>query len=225
MSIEYRIMATAWLVACLLSATIGVSAQVAAADRQTIQKAPADWLPRWEKSIAGEARDRYCDKEMGEEIGWLVSPFLEGFYNGYQATKDTKWIDMFIDWSDSWMKRGIKEPDGYTGWPKQDGASTDVVPGLYTDNELGDAMALKPAVKLAIVIMRTPALKSKYGDKAQQYLALSEETYQKWDSRGCWRETEQGGVWVVPTFGIDRKTAKWTDGYTKKGIRWILAAR
>ena len=38
-----------------------------------------DWLARWEKNITGDARNRYCDREMGEEIGWLVSPFLSGF--------------------------------------------------------------------------------------------------------------------------------------------------
>ena len=42
-----------------------------------------DWLARWEKSIVSDARNRYCDREMGEEIGWLVSPFLNGFYGGY----------------------------------------------------------------------------------------------------------------------------------------------
>jgi hypothetical protein len=33
-----------------------------------------DWLERWEKNILGDSRNRYCDKEMGEELGWLVSP-------------------------------------------------------------------------------------------------------------------------------------------------------
>ena len=39
---------------------------------------------------------RYCDKEMGEEIGWLISPFLNGFYYGYLATRDEKWIGMLV---------------------------------------------------------------------------------------------------------------------------------
>ena len=38
-----------------------------------------DWLARWQKNIVSDAdRSRYCDKEMGEELGWLVSPFLNG---------------------------------------------------------------------------------------------------------------------------------------------------
>ena len=82
----------------------------------------------------------------GEELGWLVSPFLNGFYYGYLATNDTQWVERFIDWSDAWIKRGVKEPDGFVGWPKDDGASTDVVPGLYTDNLLGEAMAPWPMI-------------------------------------------------------------------------------
>ena len=46
-----------------------------------------DWMQRWEKNILGDSRNRYCDREMGEEIGWLVSPFLNGFYYGYMATR------------------------------------------------------------------------------------------------------------------------------------------
>src|SRR6266487_315992 len=42
-----------------------------------------DWRSKWESNILSEARNRYCDKEMGEEIGWLISPFLTGFYYGY----------------------------------------------------------------------------------------------------------------------------------------------
>jgi len=56
-----------------------------------------DWKARWEKNIVNDAKNRYCDKEMGEEIGWLVSPFLNGFYHGYMATGDRKWIDLLID--------------------------------------------------------------------------------------------------------------------------------
>src|SRR5271157_1011065 len=71
-----------------------------------------DWLDRWEKNILGDARNRYCDKETGEELGWLVSPFLNGFYYGYRATHDPKWVEVLVDWTDSCLKRSVKEPDG-----------------------------------------------------------------------------------------------------------------
>ena len=36
--------------------------------------------------------------------------------------------------------------------------------------------------------------------------------FDKWESRGAWRETKDGGAWVVPPFGFDPKTNKWTGG-------------
>ena len=175
-----------------------------------------DWQARWEKNILADSRNRYCDKEMGEELGWLVSPFVNGFYYGYQATGDTKWIDRLIDWSDAVVKRGLKEPDGYIGWPKAAGASTSAVPDFTTDNQLGEAMLLRPMVLMAGEIEKSPALKEKYGAKAREYTRLSEQIFEKWDKRGAWREVKDGGVWVVPPFGLDVKTNQWTAGYDQR---------
>jgi len=40
--------------------------------------------------------------------------------------------------------------------------------------------------------------------------------FEKWDSRGAWHETKEGGLWVVPPFGVDPKTGKWTAGYERR---------
>jgi hypothetical protein len=182
-----------------------------------MSKAQAEaWLRRWEANILNEARTRYCDREMGEEIGWLVSPFLNGFYYGYRATGDAKWVAMLVDWADSVIRRGVKEPDGYLGWPKPAGASTDAMPDFTTDNQLGEAMGLRPIVLMADTIRKTPVLREKYSGKADEYLALAEQVFEKWDSRGCWREVEHGGLWVVPPFGVDAKLGKWTEGYERR---------
>ncbi len=167
-----------------------------------------NWLARWEKNITGDARNRYCDKEMGEELGWLVSPFLNGFYYGYLATRDPKWVEMLIDWTDSCIRRGIKEPDGFIGWPKGDGGGGDSE--VYSaDSLLGEAMMLRPIVLMAAKIQKDPGLNEKYGGKARDYLELAEKIFEKWHSRDCWREVKDGGVWIVPAFGIDRRTGDW----------------
>ena len=191
-----------------------------AADRAAPKSTAFDadvWMTQWEKMILNDIqRDRYCDKETGEEIGWLISPYLYGFYYGFMATQQAKWIDLLVDWSDAWMKRGSKEPDGYIGWPKADGTSTWVVPNLYTDNILGEAMALRPAVLLAGQVLNSPALKTKYGAKFKQYLDLSEQVFAKWDARCAWREVKNGGVWIVPEFGIDKDHNQWDSHYDKR---------
>ena len=175
----------------------------------------ADWMRRWKENVVSDSRSRFCDKEMGEGIGWRVSPFLNAYYYGYMATGDRAWIDRLIDWSDAVIKRGVQEPDGYIGWPWEiTRVSNDAEEEYHTDNELGEAMILAPMVKMAEEILKTPSLKEQYGAKAREYMRLSEQLFEKWDRRGAWREVKEGGVWVVPVFGIIRETTQW--GYMPK---------
>jgi hypothetical protein len=148
-------------------------------------------------------------------------PFLAGFYYGYVATGDMKWVERLLDWADSWIQRAVKEPDGYRGWPKLAAAGTrvDNLDDFYADSLLGEAMALRPIVLMSNEILRTPKLKEKYGARAASYIELSEEVYKKWDERGSWRHTLSGGIITVVTpFGIDRKIGAWTDGYEKRNL-------
>ncbi len=195
-----------------------------------------DWLARWERRIQDDARDRACDKEMGEELGWLVSPFLNGFYYGQLATGDSKWVELFVDWSDSCIRRAVREPDGFLGWPKGDGGGGDSKE-YAADSLLGEAMMLRAMVLMAGHIKKTPALAAKWGGKAAEYLKLAEDVFQKWDSRGCWREVKDGGLWVVPAFGVEAQTGQWSAGYAQRQTtgfsnpdnkqnhiaRWLLA--
>src|SRR5207244_3435558 len=100
----------------------------------------------------------------------------------------TKWVEMLIDWADSVIKRGVKAPDGYLGWPKDRGASTTAMPDFTTDNQLGEAMGLRPIVLMAATIRKTPSLRDKYGRKAEEYVTLAEQVFEKWDARSCWRK-------------------------------------
>jgi hypothetical protein len=208
-----------WLGACCqaLAAAEGVAAEKQRSPMVAMSEGQFnDWLTRWQRNITSDARNRYCDKAMGEDIGWLMTPFLDGFYYGYMVTRDSKWADMLVDWTDSWMKRGVKEPDGYVGWPRTGAAGTKVddLDNFNADSMLGEAMALRPVLLMAQEIRKTPALKAKYGTKADSYVKLSEQVYEKWNTRGGWRETQDGGmITVVMPFGIDAKTGKWTAGY------------
>lgn len=174
-----------------------------------------EWLQKWQEHIVAELHSRYCDKEMGEEIGWLVSPFLSGFYYGYRATRDEKWVGYLVDWTNAWLKRAVTEPDGFPGWPKGNGGGNDSSE-FKADSLLGEAMALRPVVLMANEIQDTPTLKNKWGAKANEYLALAEKIFEKWDSRDCWREVKDGGLWIVPEFGVDLKTGKWSEGYARR---------
>jgi hypothetical protein len=178
-----------------------------------------DWLARWEKSIAGEVKNyRSCDTAVGEDIAWKMTAVLEGLYNGYVLTKDAKYVDMMVDWSDSLIKRAVKEPDGYVGWPSEKAAGTDVdsLDNYNADSFLSDAMVFRPIVLMAGEMTRNPALKEKYGAKGESYLKLAEQIYEKWVKRGGWRETKDGGmISVVLPYGMDKDHTKWIDFDTR----------
>ena len=42
--------------------------------------------------------------------------------------------------------------------------------------------------------------------------------FEKWDSRGAWRETKEGGIWVVPPFGLrpEDPQVDRVDGYKRR---------
>ncbi|HXR07822.1 MAG TPA: twin-arginine translocation signal domain-containing protein [Candidatus Acidoferrum sp.] len=177
------------------------------------------WLEQWQKYILSDARSRFCDKELGEEIGWLISPFLSGFYYGWLATHDAGWVDRLVDWTDAWVGRGLTEPDGFIGWPKREAAGTDTdqLNSYNADSLLGEAMALRPVTRMAGQILKDPALKPKYQAKAESYLKLSEQIFAKWDQRGAWRDTANGGaISIVLPFGMDAASGKWSEGYAKR---------
>jgi hypothetical protein len=175
-----------------------------------------DWLLRWERNILGENAMRYCNVEMGEELGWKMSPFLNGFYYGYLATGNILWVDRLLACTDAWIRRAVKEPDGFLGWPKVGAAGTKVddLDNFYADSMLGEAMVLAPVVLMAAEMERAPLLKEKYGSRAEDYIKLAEQIFAKWDKRGAWREAYSGGVVSVELpFGIDQKTGNWTGEY------------
>src|ERR1017187_7375701 len=76
------------------------------------------------------------------------------------------------------IARAVKEPDGFPGWPKVNPNGHE--DGLYGDSMLGEAMALGPVVMASAEILKTPALKRKWGTQARKYLDLSLRLFEKW---------------------------------------------
>ena len=202
-----------------------------------------DWLARWDNNISGNAKSyRTCDRTLGEDIAWGMTPIMDGFYYGYMATKNTRYVDMMVDWTDSLIKRAVKEPDGYVGWPSLKAAGTDVDNldnSFNADSMLSDAMVFRPIVLMAGEMTTNPALKEKYGAKGESYLKLAEQLYEKWVKRGGWRETKDGGmISLVLPYGMDPTHRKWIgfdtrndpghgfshpDNKANEVARWMLA--
>ena len=64
---------------CFLAGPSIACAQAGTAPERQTSTTPAkmdealakNWLDRWERNISSDARNRYCDREMGEELGGL----------------------------------------------------------------------------------------------------------------------------------------------------------
>jgi len=201
-----------------------------------------EWFTLWDKEISGESKGyRTCDREMGEGIAWGMTPIMDGYYYGYMATHDTKYVDMMVDWADSLIKRAVKEPDGFVGWPSKGAAGSwvDNLDDWNADSMLSEAMVFRPIVLLAGEMIKNPALKEKYRAKGESYLKLAEQLYEKWVKRGGWRETGEGGlISVVMPYGMDPTNQKWIgfdtrnapghgashpDNKANEVARWMLA--
>ena len=66
------------------------------------------------------------------------------------------------------------------------------------------------------MILKTAALKEKHGSRAEGWLKLAADIFTKWETRGCWREVKDGGLWVVPGFGLEEDRKRWTEGYARR---------
>lgn len=139
---------------------------------------------------------------MAEEIGWLISPLLNGLAYGYLATRDPQWINRLVDWTGSWIMRGMVESGGYMGWPEVGAAGTDVenLNSFYVNSLLGEAVVLRPVMLAAVTILRDPGLGKIHGDKARSYLRLARDMFGKWERRGAWRASGDGMTSVVLPF-------------------------
>ncbi len=195
-----------------------------------------EWWAAWERSIAAEARRRYCDTEMGEQLGWLLGPFLNGFASAHESSGDEQWLERLADWAGAWLRRGVEEPDGHRGWPKRGSGGT-IEQGYFTDSLLGEAMAFRPLLATAVRVRAEPGLATRWGGEVSRWVEAAVQCAAKWEDRGAWREVKEGGVWVVLEFGLEEGVARWTDGYaqrTRTGFthpankqnhiaRWLLA--
>ena len=77
-------------------------------------------------------------------------------------------------------------------------------------------MVFSPIELMAGEILKDPALKDKYGAKAEVYLKLIDQIYEKWDKRGGWRDTKDGGmISVTLPYGINADNTQWIDFETR----------
>lgn len=155
------------------------------------------------------------DVGYGEQFCWFVH-FNGSFWPmGYKAYGDEDWIrygEKYFDYAVSKMQ---KDPDGNPGWIGPEIGQEGKLKTLthFTDTVVGDSIVMVDMLGWAETVMNDPALKSKYGAKAQQYIDLAQKVlWEKFNHRGQFYQDAAG--WVsYPTYGkmVRVKDWQWED--------------
>lgn len=182
-----------------------------------------------------ESSAAYCTPErmarfasQPEDITWQASLYLKMPLVAYQLTEDTRYLDMFIERTDTLCDQLREGPDGFLGWygiayelfrhPDHPRRAVDV---LITSFTVAGLMA-----DFAQIVRGDEALAEAYAGAADRYLDLAEtHLIKKWEARGCYRNLGPKGA--VYLFHPDLKPTKalLTEPHNKhaKCIRSLLS--
>jgi hypothetical protein len=142
-----------------------------------------------------------CRKMAADEpegFTWKINPFAAMPLTAYEITGDAKYLDMFVQVFDAMRSALTTGPGGYLDWYGkplpgfQDPAHPELkLPVMITGYSVSATIA-----HFVEIVRADPALQSKFGDKASQYLDLAEHhLVRKWESGGPFG-LAQGGNFV-----------------------------
>ncbi|MFC1717488.1 hypothetical protein ACFL6S_27755 [Candidatus Poribacteria bacterium] len=155
-----------------------------------------------------ESSARYCTPErlaefanQPEDITWQASQYIKMPLIAHKLTAETKYLDMFVERMDNLYGCLEQGADGFMGWygvpldlfrhPEYPDRQVDV---MLTSFEVSGLMA-----DFVQVVQNNEALKERYSETAQRYLALVEDhLIKKWDARGRYKDLgEAGAVYIT----------------------------
>lgn len=160
------------------------------------------FLRNVEKSAAYCTPERMAKfAEQPEDITWQASRYIKMPLVAYRLTEQTKYLDMFVERTDTLCDCVEKGRDGFLGWyglplelfrhPEHPDRQVDVI---LTSFVVAGLMA-----DFAKVVQSDAALQARYGEAAQRYLTLAEDhLLKKWDARGRYKDLgETGAVYIT----------------------------
>lgn len=151
----------------------------------------------------------------GEQFTWNAAFRAHAFVNGWIATgrSDAAWLEMAQRYFDWCLERGVSDdPDGYPGTIGADIGTTIDKAATIADTVVGDANIAWPLLEFAEAVRSDPALRQRFGARADAYIALATRMcWEKWDRRGCYVQDSLGwGSYRTYDKAIDKADrAKW----------------
>ena len=151
---------------CLLSVALpdAIPSEVDGARDSTL-------VSRWKSHVLPP--ERITDHSDGEDIAWLVVPYLMGRVRMAEALDgDAECLDAFCDGIDHLMAIASRDIDGLYGWPTEKGSYGKQGPRCIL---LDDARIVEPIARFARFIRSDSGLADRYGVRAERYLDFVEE--------------------------------------------------
>ncbi len=148
-------------------------------------------ITRWKSSVLRmEHFTKYTD---GEDMTWLMSPYLRGLALMAEATGDRECMDMFSRAFEHVMSLAGEDIDGLFGWP--------TIKGNYGKHGkrciiMDDAIICEPVAIFGRVLKKNPKLNNIYGGRYRKYLSFVEnKIFPKW--KDSWLELKTETVTLV----------------------------
>jgi hypothetical protein len=183
-----------------------VAADVAPPAAATIASTPQKYLD----GSTANAQRRMTGKYTGDSWTWHACFPMHGFLDSYLATGDKAWLDAAVTYFDWNLSLLLKGPDGQPGWLGPVGGHE----GWLGEHPIGDAIMLEPMVRFAELVLKDePALTEAYGRKGRTYADMAGRLmFEKWRSRGAWREDGPYGVFCEwPKYYTEAEADAWHD--------------
>ncbi len=159
--------------------------------------------------------DRNLSAAKGELYAWLTTYYISTFVKGYRAYNDTSWLDEGVKYYDMALSKREPTHDKYLGWIGSYGGDEG---GLIGEAFISDAQVFNFILIFCEEVMNNPALKQKYGKKAEEYIAeAKKQLLEKWDKRGCYYEDGDFAAYVVQTTWFDPKKKEWYERPKTRG--------
>jgi hypothetical protein len=168
----------------------------------------------FEKAAASaikEAQDKPLDLHKSQEsYFWVMSARMIPLLKAYQYSRDPKFIDLYVPIQENILSQRYIHPTKpeYNGWYEYNAGGDKMFEHLVLIDH-DTIVYFVPALMFAQAVRADPALKAKYGDKAEAWLKDVEVSIRNWDKRGCWHDFPDGSGWYTSmTVYPDPKTGE-----------------
>jgi len=177
-----------------------VGANSYAADKTLYEQAPPEQKALFDRAkpkIIAEAKEpgKILGK-TGEEYFWVMSARMLPLLKAYRYTHDPEYLELYVPIQEQILSQRYIHPTKpeYNGWYEYDAKGDKMFQHVaLIDHDT--ILYFVPVLMFVQEVRADPALKEKYGGKAEAWLKDVEASIRAWDKRGCYQDFPDGSGW------------------------------